>query len=73
MTYYCSYNSVLIEVNIYIYMYVCVCVCVCAYMRDNVPHFKKAFLIKQPRATAKKQQRLPTETQLLHGRRLVYI
>jgi len=52
---------------------VCVCVCVCAYMRDNVPHFKKAFLIKQPRATAKKQQRLPTETQLLHGRRLVYI
>ena len=40
-----------------VHVCVCVCVCVCVYVRDNVPHFKKAFLlvIKDPRATGQKQ------------------
>jgi len=46
---------------------------VCAYVRDNVPHFKKAFLIKQSHATGQKQYRLRTDAQLLHSRDLVYM
>jgi hypothetical protein len=34
----------------------CVCVCVCVYVRDNVCHFKEAFLIKQSHATGENKK-----------------
>jgi len=46
---------------------------VCAYVRDNVPHFKKAFLIQQPPDTGQKKKGTNRNTTAAWQRTRLYL